>query len=278
MSDDITGTTWSDSEIDLIVSDYFAMLAKEISGLAYNKSEHRRLLIQATNRLAGSIERKHQNISAVLVRLGLPWIKGYKPLINYQNSLIDGIGRYLEIQGKPVFELSPKTETTLAGPDDLLIGPPPSPLSKEGKETNAVRRLVRKFDPAERDARNRLLGKRGEELILGHERFRLTSAGRGDLARKLEWTSEVRGDGAGYDIRSFNLDGSDRLLEVKTTNGSAHTPFFLSENERSFSIERADAFRLVRLYNFYDKPAGFELTAPLENWVQLAPTAYRASF
>jgi Domain of unknown function (DUF3883) len=278
MSDDIKGAAWNDSEIDLVVSDYFSMLANEISGLPYNKSEHRRLLIQAIKRSAGSIERKRHNISAVLVRIGLPWIKGYKPLFNFQNALVDGVDRYLEMKGTPVFEISPKTETILAEPEDLLMGPPPAPPAEEGKEASAVRRLIRKFDPAARDARNRLLGKHGEELVLKHERLRLTSAGRNDLANKLEWTSEVRGDGAGYDIRSFNFDGSDRLLEVKTTNGSSYTPFFISENERSFSIERKDAFRLVRLYNFYDKPAGFELTAPLENWVQLAPTAYRATF
>src|SRR5690606_19037395 len=122
------------------------------------------------------------------------------------------------------------------------IGPPPSPTPDDGKETDAVRRLVRKFDPAARDARNRALGKQGEELVLKHERIRLTAAGRDDLARKLEWTSEVHGDGAGYDIRSFNPDGTDRLVEVKTTNGAALTPFFLSENERAFSNERPEAF------------------------------------
>src|SRR5690606_34957675 len=143
---------------------------------------------------------------------------------------------------------------------------------------DAVRRLIRKFDPAARDARNRALGKRGEELVFQRERLHLISAGRADLARKIEWTSEVRGDGAGYDIRSFNPDGSERLIEVKTTNGAALTPFYLSENERTFSEERPEAFRLLRLHDFREKPAGFELVPPLDQWVKLMPTAYRASF
>lgn len=278
MSDEVTGTAWDDAEVDLIVSDYFAMLTLELAGAPYNKTEHRRALLQLVDRSAGSIERKHQNISAVLVRLGLPWIKGYKPLPNFQNALIDGIERYLAANGEPVLNIASAAETKLAEPKHLWIGPPPSPTPDDDKETDAVRRLIRKFDPAARDARNRTLGKQGEELVLEHERFRLLSAGRSDLAHKLEWTSEVRGDGAGYDIRSYNLDGSDRFVEVKTTNGAARTPFFLSENERSFSVERPEAFRLVRLHDFRERPAGFELTPPLDKWVELAPIAYRASF
>jgi hypothetical protein len=143
-------------------------------------------------------------------------------------------------------------------------------------ETPALRRLIRKFDPAERDARNRALGKQGEQLVFEHERQRLRVAGRDDLADKVEWTSVVRGDGAGYDIHSFKADGSDRLIEVKTTNGAALTPFFLSENERGFSEERPDAFRLLRLYSFINKPCAFELSPPLHQQLILSPAIHRA--
>ena len=98
-----------------------------------------------------------------------------------------------------------------------------------------------------------------------HEQQRLRAHGQLDLARKVEWTSEVRGDGAGYDIRSFDLNGGDRLIEVKTTNGPAKTPFFLSENERGFSTERPEVFRLLRLYNFVAQPSAFELRPPLSD-------------
>jgi hypothetical protein len=159
----------------------------------------------------------------------------------------------------------------------LWIGPPPQVDSNDHKEPEALRRLVRKFDPAERDARNRKLGKQGEELVFMREQHWLRSHDQAELARKVEWTSEVRGDGAGYDIRSFELDGRERLIEVKTTNGPAKTPFFLSENERAFSDERPDAFRLLRLYSFIEKPCAFELRPPLSERLALNPTSYRAS-
>lgn len=88
----------------------------------------------------------------------------------------------------------------------------------------------------------------------------------------------MRGDGAGYDIRSFEPDGRDRLIEVKTTNGAALTPFFMSENERAFSEERPDVYRLFRLYSFAQQPSAFELAPPLHQWLTLSPTNYRASF
>lgn len=60
------GEAWSDREIDLIVGDYFAMLADDLAGQEVNKAEHNRALQRLTRRSKGSVEFKHQNISAVL--------------------------------------------------------------------------------------------------------------------------------------------------------------------------------------------------------------------
>lgn len=50
---------WTDKENDLIVADYFAMLADDIAGRPYNKAEHRRALLpQLNDRSEGSIEFK----------------------------------------------------------------------------------------------------------------------------------------------------------------------------------------------------------------------------
>jgi hypothetical protein len=45
-----------------------------------------------------------------------------------------------------------------------------------------LRELVRKFDPVERDYRNRALGRAGEEFVVDLERRRLTEANRPELA------------------------------------------------------------------------------------------------
>lgn len=115
------------------------------------------------------------------------------------------------------------------------------------------------------------------DLVYQPEISFLRACGREDLSRKVEWTSREVGDGAGYDIRSFEPDGSDRFLEVKTTVGGARTPFFLSENERAFAEDNPKALKIFRLHDFYTKPAAFELAPPLTDHVSLSPTAYRAN-
>lgn len=273
---DLTGTDWTDREIDLILADYFDMLRLELLRQPYNKAERNRAMQEMTGRSRGSVEFKHQNVSAVLQQLGRPWIAGYKPRANYQHVLIDGIERYLDVQGESlVIEQIP--QPAFVAESELFLEAPPV-MQAVVKPNEPLNRLVRKFDPAERDARNRKLGRQGEERILKFEHARLTESGRNDLARKIEWVSDVEGDGAGYDILSFSPDGAERLLEVKTTTGYQLTPFYLTENERTLSVERPDAFRLVRLYDFLKSPRVFELKPPLEESVMLRPTNYRASF
>lgn len=275
---DPTGTDWTDREIDLIVADYFDMLGKEITGEPYVKAHRNAALRELTGRSHGSIEFKHQNISAVLRKLGRRWIIGYKPMPNFQGALIDAIERVLDQRDDFWGAVGTIAANGAAESEALFFEPPPSMTSADSTESESLKRLVRKFDPAARDARNRALGKQGEEKILSFERSRLNTTGRSDLARKVRWISQEDGDGAGFDILSFNEAGKERLLEVKTTVGYQLTPFFLSENERSLSQERPDAFRLVKLYDFQRNPRAFELVPPLEASVLLRPAIYRASF
>ena len=190
--------------------------------------------------------------------------------------MIDGIGRYLSGRNDPALIASEAVVSHLAEERELFLEAPPE--VRDLPLPPALERLVAKFDPAERDARNRELGRRGEERILTFERNRLRRLGRDDLARNVRWVAEEDGAGAGYDIRSFSESGVERLIEVKTTTGNRTTPFHLTENERAFSSERPDAFRLIRLFDFARSARAFELQSPLEAFVRLSPATYRASF
>lgn len=274
---DPTGSDWSDHEINLIVADYFDMLQLERLGQQYVKAERNRALQELTGRSRGSIEFKHQNISAVLYKLGLDWISGYKPMANYQKALLAGIERYLDHKAEALISSPTMVIAGLAEEGELFLEEPPH-ITQPIDDPEPLSRLVRKFDPAARDARNRALGKLGEERAFFSERARLKAEGREDLARKVRWVSEEDGDGAGYDILSFTAFGAERLIEVKTTVGSQITPFFLTENERLLSTECPDAFRLLRLYEFNRAPKAFQLAPPLESSVLLSPANYKASF
>ena len=110
------------------------------------------------------------------------------------------------------------------------------------------------------------------------ERRRLGQRGREHLANRVEHTAQVRGDGAGYDVLSFEEDGRERYIEVKTTAYAKETPFFISEGELSFANAHQQQFRIYRVFDFRAAPRLFELRGRPDNHCRLDPTTYRASF
>lgn len=279
--DAITGTIWTIEENDAIVADYFGMLMQDLSGETYNKAEHNRNLQEKIGRTRGSIEYKHQNISAVLLALGEAWIPGYKPAGNFQLSLIDAIQRWFK-NNPNYWKTSVTSDHLTYKPSSLLtlqIEPPPAPgLSPPTQFDQIWAPIAHKFDIEERHKRNRILGRAGEKCVLHHEKIRLENIGRSDLARKVRWISEEEGDGAGYDIESYSPTGDIRLIEVKTTNGWERTPFHISRNELAVSEDRPAEWRLLRLWNFARNPRAFKLDPPLDAHVNLCATSYQANF
>jgi hypothetical protein len=274
---EVAGTDWSNSELDLIVADYFAMLKEEQAGQVVQKTEHRRLLKAHVQRSDGSIEFKHRNISAVLTRLGLPRIRGYIPAWNFQGAIAEAIGRYLEIDSDPVPLAISRPLMGFADLPSLFESAPPLAPPISPRARTAFERVARKFDPALRDQLNRSLGLAGEQLIYEREKQILINEDRKDLARKVRWVSQEDGDGAGYDIRSYDTSGAERWIEVKTTRGGSTTPFYLTRNENEVAKERPDAFRLYRVHDFSRRPGLFTLTPPLDAVLQLEALTFQAS-
>lgn len=276
----MAGEDWTDSQNDAIVADYFAMLASDVTGRRYSKAEHNRALQTQIGRGKGSIEFKHQNISAVLKGLGEDWIPGYKPAFNFQGALVDAVARWLAFN--PTW-LSPESRqgpapTTVKEEPPLWIGPPPTHSNAPPPaELEQITAIATKFDVAARDERNRALGRAGEKRVVAHERACLTDAGRHDLARRVRWVADEEGDGAGFDIASFELNGSARLIEVKTTNGWERTPFHITRNELAVADAHRHEWCIVRLWNFARMPKAFEVRPPLDAHLSLTPTNFLAA-
>jgi hypothetical protein len=155
--------------------------------------------------------------------------------------------------------------------------PMPTSASQPVARPPGLERLARKFDPVERDFRNRLLGKGGEEFVFKLECDRLMKAERVDLAKQVRWVSVEDGDGLGFDIRSFEPSGREKLIEVKTTNGAARTPFYLTRTEYAVADERKDSWQLYRVHRFAQGPQIFTVKPPLVDALRLDPESWRAA-
>lgn len=276
--------SWSISEVQAIVEDYFEMLKAELQDESYNKTDHaRKLSPQLKNRSRGSIEFKHQNISAALIDLGFPYISGYKPRKNYQKLLRDEISNYLEsepeisklVQGdvnQQIIEI-PTIEDILS----ILTRPPQTRKDFVNKVSDV--RSISNYSSKNylaQEARNISLGRRGEEFALNFEKARLIKSGAENFADRIEYVVETIGDTAGFDIRSYESDGSDRLIEVKTTKYGQETPFYISSNEVRFSVRNERYYHLYRLFEFRESPKLFILDGDVNQRCKLEAASYIA--
>ena len=130
----------------------------------------------------------------------------------------------------------------------------------------------------QKEALNRSLGDAGEALVMEYERARLLRAGKDQLARNVEQVSKTVGDHAGYDIRSYEITGRDRFVEVKATRYGKLTPFYISAGEVRFSSLNLHAYHLYRLFSFRKGPKLFVLPGDVSRHVRLNVANYRAHF
>lgn len=275
---------WSDTEVENAVESYFSMLRLELEGRTYNKTERRRsLIVQLNNRSDGSVELKHQNISAVLIEMGIPYIDGYKPRFNYQRSLLPAaVSNYLKQHPElhELFRVDSEEVPVIPTVEDLLAALE-NPPSRENRTPQGIERPKAFYNPGgvnylEREARNHSLGEAGEHFVINFERARLIHAGRESLADRIEQVSVTSGPSAGFDIKSFEEDGSDRFIEAKTTKYGKNTPFFVTPNELQFSKENSSNYYLYRIFRFRETPRLFALHGHLQDLCNLEPSEFIA--
>jgi hypothetical protein len=276
---------WSQVEVEAIAADYFDMLGHELRREPYNKTAHRNALAEKLeNRSGGSIERKHQNISAILISIGYPYIDGYKPLGNYQRLLEEVVvDRILTDQSlSSTVRAAVSEPATVPFAEDILAAeePPPeaAPFTYAGvQESLGKKKQLPPVNYLEREARNRSLGRAGEEWVIRFERSRLIKLGAEKLADQIDHVAVTYGDGLGFDIRSFEHTGEERLIEVKTTAYGKQTPFFVSKNEVGVSKTAADNYHLMRVFKFRETPRLYSLKGSLEDvcWLNAVQFAAR---
>ena len=118
----------------------------------------------------------------------------------------------------------------------------------------------------------------GEQHVLDVERKRLRRLGKPELAEMVEWSSQVSVN-LGYDIHSFEADGQDRLIEVKSTSGTGRT-FEISSNEWNTACHHGETYCVYRVFDVRSSRPKHEIIrnpCKLEEQGQLSrtPTGFR---
>lgn len=277
------GEDWSQQEVDATVAVYFEMLLSEARQEKYSKTERNAALRQMLKaRSKAAIELKHQNVSAVLHGMDLPFILGYKPRGNSQLLLRKAVQKFILDHAGLVGHVVDAMEDVNTPADRqfraVVVAAPELSTVVQLLPSAPKLRLPRKVDFAARDESNRQLGRTGEQWVLEFEQQRLHALGLPELFQRVDWVSDRLGDGAGYDILSYDSTDQPRYIEVKTTNGSHTSAFIISRNELDFSQEAGDAFHLYRVFQFRTAPLLYMLRGDVSRQLHLEPIDFRASF
>jgi hypothetical protein len=123
-------------------------------------------------------------------------------------------------------------------------------------------------------------GDRGEAIVLEMERNRLLLAKRDDLADSVVQVSETD-DSAGFDILSFDENGTERPIEVKATTGkNLSFGFYITKNEVKTAKEEPN----YHLYIVFEAMSKHPKILPLKKpsldggAFKLQPVIYLANF
>lgn len=185
--------------------------------------------------------------------------------------VIPGIGRLIRLDATGE---APRNGSNI-GIAEIEVPPPKGVIKGRGKAKAPS--TGRNTDWSVIDEVNREVGTGGEKFVFDLERRYLKGIGRPDLAARVEWTAKIRGDGLGYDIRSFDDAGREKFIEVKTTNGPKSRPFLFTIAELECAKQLKGRYCIYRLFHYGTRAGLFRINGPLEDRLDLRPTVFAAT-
>ncbi|MDT8338602.1 MAG: DUF3883 domain-containing protein, partial [Sulfurimonas sp.] len=106
----------------------------------------------------------------------------------------------------------------------------------------------KKVDYSVQSKKFKRIGNRGEQIVVMAERQSLIRDGKPDLAEKVDQISK-RDDSVGYDIKSYDNNGIEKYIEVKSTlKPIGFCNIFISSNELEISKKKDNYY----FYIVYD--------------------------
>ena len=139
-----------------------------------------------------------------------------------------------------VYQVSNKNNNS---PKILQNVNPPNISKSINRSNNSA--IIKNFDFESNNEFLKLIGNLGEDLVVEYEKNLCYNS---DCKDKIINVAKDIGDGLGYDVLSFDEDGNEKYIEVKTTSSGLKTPFYITLNEKNFLLNNENTF-IYRLFN-----------------------------
>jgi hypothetical protein len=194
-----------------------------------------------------------------------PPVDGDKSFVKGKEGISPELAEYIDIDYAKISQVKPTFV-------DLDIK---ESMPTESKSVTSGRKKV---DFEKENRKNKRLGDRGEKVVLLAEKDYLTKSGKKDLAQNVKQVSK-EDDSLGYDILSYELDGSEKYIEVKSTKSKVGTAnFLISDNQIRKSKSKDNFFIYVVFESNQKNPKIWRIKSPFnepENRVKVTPVSYR---
>ena len=134
-------------------------------------------------------------------------------------------------------------------------------------------------DYIEEEKKRKEIGDLGEQFIYDQESEKVKQY-KLPKSKQVKWVARDIGDGLGFDILSYDENGNEMYIEVKTTLGEEDTSFFVSANELEKSKQCGDNYYLYRVYEFDKKNVigKYSVRKGTLEELCLVPLSYRVDF
>lgn len=161
-------------------------------------------------------------------------------LRSHNNKIFFSEVRYCKSTGKYVSREFEEYKRTKSGTEYAA-------LVRE-KQDRTKKFYARKIDFAGLNAKREEIGKLGEALVFSDQKRKVAQFD-ASMVKCIRHVAKNEGDGAGYDILSFDRDGRVLYIEVKSTEGDKETPFYMSSTEYAFYELHKVNYIVARVYN-----------------------------
>lgn len=140
-------------------------------------------------------------------------------------------------------------------------------------------RVKGNIDYSEQQRISQRIGDRGEELVLRNEIEKLKAWGFPDDVLSKVRRMSLESDDYGYDILTFDKEGKEVYLEVKTTKvNRTDFSFIITRNELEHAKIFGDRYSIVIVFDVLNKPRMWYMGNPFieePSKIKITPTQYR---